>query len=154
MRLWIAVLVFGLVAGPGFGQSIELPLKFDQPATLELSGGRTLQITWLELNDSRCAEGVICVWEGQATVLIRVAEDDQNLGEFELILRADDEGEVAVGEYAIRLVEVAPYPKEGVQTERTDYVATLVITSRELATAVETSPWGFIKRMLRRFPAG
>ena len=44
-------------------------LQFGVP--LQVGG---LQITWLEVQDSRCAEGAVCVWEGEVTARIQVSE--------------------------------------------------------------------------------
>ena len=150
MKRWIAILMFGLMPGVISGQPVELQLKLDDPELVEWVTGESLQITWLDLLDSRCAEGVTCVWEGEVTITIGVAKNGRDLGEFEITLHAGDEEKAfaSVEEYAIRLISVAPYPKDGIETKRSDYVATLEITSAP--TAVEMNSWGRIKAQLVR----
>lgn len=103
-------------------------LRFDRPLS---AGG--LEISWLEVSDSRCPEGAVCVWEGEVGVLLGVKEGEEDLGAFSLTMRhADDErGQVRIGNRLIQLVDVAPHPVLDRKPEQTDYVASLAI-SREL----------------------
>jgi hypothetical protein len=93
-------------------------LRFDQTVV-----HRDLAIRLLEIEDSRCPTGVACVWEGQVTVRLEVAEADGDAAEepvqVELTLRAAHEspGETARGR-VLRLLGVDPYPKEGVPAAR------------------------------------
>lgn len=48
-----------------------------------------LKIKFLNITeDSRCPSDVVCVWEGQATAVINIFKNDQNLGDFSLTSRA------------------------------------------------------------------
>ena len=102
-------------------------LQFDVP--LQVGG---LQITWLEVQDSRCAEGVVCVWEGEVTARIQVSEAGEDLGTFALTLNraGQDKTLVQVGGHAIRLLAVEPYPELDVVTVRQSYAANLMVDSR------------------------
>ena len=86
-------------------------------------------ITWVEVSDSRCAEGVICVWEGQVMITIGVVKDSQDLGTFDITLHVGDENQAmaSAGGYDIYLLDVVPYPKYEVEPEQSDYLATLLI---------------------------
>ena len=146
MKRWIPILVFGLMPGASFGETVGLQLTFDHPAMIEWITGERLQITWMDLLDSRCPEGVTCVWEGEVTITIGVVENGQDSGEFEITLHAGDEEKAFafVGEHVIRLIGVTPYPKDGIETKRSDYVATLEVSPRK-PTPVERNGWGLLK---------
>ena len=57
-------------------------LRFDE--TLE---HRSLELRWLELEDSRCPTGVSCIWAGQIVVTIELKRGDERSIELELVLR-------------------------------------------------------------------
>jgi len=146
MRYWIPILVFASMSGANLGEAVELQLTFDRPAMIEWITGESLQITWMDVLDSRCPEGVTCVWEGEVAITIGVALNGQDLGELDITLHAGDEEEAygIVGEYFIQLIRVAPYPEDGIETNRSDYAATLdVLPLKPLS--VERSKWGQIK---------
>jgi hypothetical protein len=102
-------------------------LKFDQ--TLSHRG---LDIDWLEIEDSRCPDGVDCIWEGQVGITIAGRQGDKDLGRFDILLHAGDEkdAQVRVGQWVIRLLGVEPYPDIEVETGRTDYSARLAVERR------------------------
>ena len=76
-------------------------MQIDVP--LQVGG---LQITRIEVQDSRCAEGAVCVWEGEVTARIQVSEAGGNLGIIALTLnRAEqDKAQVEVGGDAVRIL--------------------------------------------------
>jgi hypothetical protein len=105
------------------GETAVVELRFDEPLSLD-----TLRLRWLDLNDSRCPQGVQCVWEGQAVVTLEVSRDGLAPQRVELILRSGVEpGAETVAGYELRLLKVEPYPRQGVTPERNDYVATVEI---------------------------
>ncbi|NKB71398.1 MAG: hypothetical protein GKR89_30365 [Candidatus Latescibacteria bacterium] len=113
------------VAGDKPVQALEVhEQRFDQ--VLEVGD---LRLEWLAVEDSRCPEGVDCVWEGQVQVSLGVSREDEDLGAFDIVLHAGDEEEarIEIGPHAIGLVAVEPYPVFGVETTRQDYVAKLVV---------------------------
>ena len=99
-------------------------LRFDQ--VLSVAG---LDIRWLAVEDSRCPEGVVCVWEGQVKIGLAVSRGEEDLGQFAIVLHAgdEDEAQVRIGTHTIGLVGIEPYPVVDVETSREDYVAMLVI---------------------------
>jgi hypothetical protein len=115
----------------------RLVLKFDEPLDRD---AEQVQITLLEVGDSRCPQGVTCFWEGQVSITIGVVENGQDLGKFEINLHAGDEDKAVavVGGHAIHLLDVAPFPKEGVEPARSDFVATLSIEKATAPKADET----------------
>jgi hypothetical protein len=110
----------------------EFQLSINQTAHVVMDG---LQLTFRNLTeDSRCPVGAVCVWEGQATVALRLARQGQRLGDVTLTSRAGNEA-LATVEFEgliIRLLKVEPYPdvaKPPIEIE--DYVLTLEVTKKE-----------------------
>lgn len=131
-------------------QPVELELRFDRPARVEWVTGDAVEIAWLALDDSRCAEGVVCVWEGQVSVSLAVTVNGAPADTVSITLHAGDEDEATalVQEmYDIHLVGVEPYPVIDVEPERSEHVARLAL-SRRRSTAVEAPSWGWIKERL------
>ena len=112
-------------AGPpaAAGETAVVELYFDET----VSQGE-LRLRLLELSDSRCPLGVQCVWEGQVAATVEVSRDELAPQVVELVLRSGlDAGAKAVAGHRLRLLNVEPYPREGVTPERREYVATLEI---------------------------
>ncbi|WP_396145319.1 hypothetical protein [Flavobacterium sp.] len=71
------------------------------------------------LNDSRCPEGVTCVWAGEVSVVLALYNDKQLLEEKTIVLNSKNlEENIKWFEnyYSkkIKHVRVVPYPKEGI----------------------------------------
>jgi hypothetical protein len=100
------------------GQSVELP-------------GEDLRIGVSSVpQDSRCPEGVVCVWAGVATVAAWVEKGSEPRQELILSTNKYD-GHSNLAEYfgyEIELVQVAP-PKSGT-IQQSDYKVTLVVRAR------------------------
>lgn len=108
-------------ATPGETSVVELGL--DQTVSVG-----EVRLRWLDLNDSRCPLGVNCIWEGQAVVTLEVWRNDEAPQRIELTLRSGSgSAEEAVAGYHLRLLNVQPYPREGVTPKRSEYVATVEI---------------------------
>jgi hypothetical protein len=79
-------------------------------------------------SDSRCPEGVTCVWAGNAEVLI-----EAEAGGGPAVIRLNTHGgdnypkERRHRQYAVGLVGLSPHPARGIETKATDYEVTLVI---------------------------
>ena len=117
--------------GPGGprGQMIALQqLRFDQPLVIERPTGK-VSIQLEEVQDSRCPDGVSCIWAGEAKVTI-LAQDEGEAQPHRLILTLDDQnsnrGQTA--KHTIQLFGVNPYPKAGQPTAREDYVVQVGVT--------------------------
>lgn len=78
-------------------------------------------------NDSRCPENVTCVWAGEVYAQINVFENDSLVEEKTLVFNSRNANEnkdwVAkfYKEKPIKLVQVLPYPKDGISNELKDY---------------------------------
>jgi len=102
-------------------------LKINQTAFIE---SENLKIKfWNVTEDSRCPSDVVCVWVGQATVVVNILKNEQNLGDFSLTSRLGNE-DLAIKTfdgYSIKLVKVDPYPKSTSKIKLSDYVITLLV---------------------------
>lgn len=73
------------------------------------------------IDDSRCPEGVVCVWQGEVTVELFVKMQETN----KIILKSFHHPADTLGKYTFELVEVYPYPKYKQPLEYKDYRITL-----------------------------
>ena len=109
----------------------ESQLQIGQTAVLQ---NEELEIQFWNLpEDSRCASDVICVWEGQARIILRVGKTGEEKQEVEVTSRAGyaDLARSGFGDYTIHLIAVDPYPVSTQPIALEDYVITLVVTGRE-----------------------
>lgn len=99
-------------------------------------------------SDSRCALGVVCVWEGNATTRVWGEVSPANRTFFDLNTNPQFRTAAAFAGFIIRLLNVAPYPEAGVVDDPNDDVATMVV-EREGVVPARTSSWGAIKALFR-----
>lgn len=99
-------------------------------------------------SDSRCPNGVVCIWEGNAAARIWGEVSPEYPTFFELNTNPQFRTEVAYVGFFIRLLNVAPYPEDGTITDPDDYVVSLVVT-REGTVPVPGRTWGAIKALYR-----
>ena len=108
------------------GQMIVLQqLRFDQPLVVEWSSGKvTIQLE--EVQDSRCPDGVACIWAGEAKVILSAQDGDEDQPH-RLTLTLDDQQKSVgyTGKNTIQLFGVNPFPKAEKPTAREDYVVQL-----------------------------
>jgi len=73
------------------------------------------------IHDSRCPEGVVCVWQGEVTVelIIKMQETKK------VTLKSVHHPVDTLGRYTFELVEVYPYPKYKQPLDYSDYRITL-----------------------------
>ena len=111
---------------PGSAAPILLQeLRFDE--TLTVHG---LELSWLEVNDSRCPRDAVCVWEGEVGILLGVKDGKEDLGSFALTRHhdGDERARVRIGNRVIELVDVGPYPALETTTDRAEYAASLAVS--------------------------
>ena len=78
-------------------------------------------------NDSRCPEGVNCIWSGEVTTIVSVYNNDVLIEEESLVFSPRNEQKIK--DYfskhstnrQIKKVDILPYPKEGVKINISDY---------------------------------
>ena len=105
----------------------EFDIRVGQRVTIE---GERLRVTFDRVaEDSRCPEGVQCVWAGNARVVLRLSKARRRASTMSLNTGVDPKQARYRG-YEVKLVKLDPYPKEGRRLRRRDYVATLVVSRR------------------------
>ncbi|MCC7264456.1 MAG: hypothetical protein IT369_18240 [Candidatus Latescibacteria bacterium] len=107
--------------GPTTGLLKMEELRYDRPIVVERTTGK-VQLQLEEIQDSRCAEGVTCIWAGEAKVTI-LAQDEGETQPHRLVLTLGDPkaSQGKTGKFAVQLFAVNPYPKADAPTAREDY---------------------------------
>ncbi len=103
-------------------------LRFDQPLVVERIGGK-VRLQLEEVQDSRCPDGVTCVWAGEAKVTI-LAQDEVETEPHFLTLTLDDQSasQGRTGIHVVSLYAVNPYPRAVEPAARKDYVVMIGVT--------------------------
>ena len=131
-----ALVAILLIASCGTSPSAPPPVNVASPFTLApgqtvLVEGTPLRVTFDRVgSDSRCPADVTCVWEGDAVVLVSVRTTDPAPASHELHTAGRYPGEVEAGAYLLRLVGLAPVPRQDKPTGPADYRATLVVNPK------------------------
>jgi hypothetical protein len=98
---------------------------FGKPVT-----ARTVQVTLVKLvNESRCAMNAICIWAGDATVVIRFAKNGQTT---DVTLHTNSQGGPTTTNFAgvdFRLIGLTPYPVMG-QAAPNEAAYTAILVAR------------------------
>ena len=100
----------------------EIQIEFGESITLE-KGKLTIKFKSL-VGDSRCPQGVVCVWAGTAEVILEVSKNKIALN------TTLDPRQQVVGDYNIQLRDVIPYPKAGEELKPEDYSVKIVVSKR------------------------
>ena len=128
------LLVFFLFAGMGCEETIidhgftigkEANFQVNQLYT-SADGQYSLKIT--EVSDSRCPEGVQCIWQGEVTVTGEFTENGKK-SSFEIHSVISQSNKQPDG-YSIQIVDAKPYPKYGAESKPEDLVVTLLIQKK------------------------
>jgi hypothetical protein len=105
----------------------EFDLKINQEATVE---GEGLAVTFeAVLEDSRCPDGVDCIWSGNAKIKIRSSKGKQTPATIELNTDAGQKMSSYLN-YEIRLVGLKPRPKPSEAVRPDEYRAALIIAKK------------------------
>lgn len=124
-----------LLSAVSFAHAQGVSAELDRPFELTFSQQALIQsenisVGFIDLiEDSRCPSDVVCIRAGQATIRVSIKVDGQDAGQPTLTVGAGEAKAYATfGRYSIRLVGLEPYPVSTVQTDRSDYVAGLVVS--------------------------
>lgn len=135
-KLWlISFLIVSLVGSTTqtFGQRrVKLQREFDVKAGREVivkEAGLKIKFDAL-LEDSRCPEGVDCVWAGNGKISVTLKKGRMRGATFDLNTMTEPKSITHQG-YEITLVKLAPYPKNNVESKKEDYVATLIVKRKQ-----------------------
>ena len=101
------------------------------------------------VSDSRCPRGVECIWEGDAAARVWAATSRLDRKFFKLHTNPGFRTEGRFLGFAVRLLQVDPYPEDGVIIDPNDYRVTMVVVRLEQAAPVEASTWGAIKELYK-----
>ena len=102
-----------------FNPGEEFQLALGQSANIAEASFQLTFITFAE--DSRCPVGVVCVWEGNARVVVLVSNVEASLN------TSLEPRQISHSGYSVQLLAVNPIPKVGEQFEPEDYIITLVV---------------------------
>lgn len=72
------------------------------------------------VDDSRCPEGFECVWEGDAIAVFTLTKN-QNVKSFNLHVNDKFQNDTLIDGFAIKLLNVSPYPIANQQINPDDY---------------------------------
>jgi hypothetical protein len=127
-----SLLLFFLILGSiTFAQNIKTKnvqsLKITQKKCLKKKG---FNLVLKEVvSDSRCPEGVTCVWAGEATVIVSVYKDSKLVEDHTMVfsMKNEEDNKEWISKYLpekqkkIKSFSVLPYPKEGVKINPKNY---------------------------------
>jgi hypothetical protein len=98
----------------------EFVLRFGDQVSVQ---GVKLSLKFQDVTeDSRCPDGVVCVWEGNSRVLLEV-----NQSTFALNTTVEPK-QIIVDRYLVRLNSLSPYPMIERKIQKAEYLAALVVT--------------------------
>ena len=110
------------------------PGRFGQPFELRAGTSATLEDGLAVIfdrvdSDSRCAIDAVCVSAGDAVIAVTISQGAAGSGRRELHTEPK-RSEASYLTYAIKLLELQPYPQTGRQRSPEEYVATLTVARR------------------------
>jgi hypothetical protein len=105
----------------------EFELKINQEAAIEGEGLAVVFESVLE--DSRCPEGVDCIWSGNAKIRIRSSKQKHAPAPIELNTNVGPKNSSYL-DYEIKLVALKPRPKADKPVQSNEYKAALIITKK------------------------
>ena len=73
---------------------------------------KDITIEFLDYTDSRCPEGLDCIWEGIAEVDLRITKNNESVN----FTMTGFNSDTTIFNHNIKFLDLLPYPKEGVQT--------------------------------------
>jgi len=98
---------------------LDQAFDLDLGKTMQLKGG-DLTLNFAEvMQDSRCPEGTNCIRAGEIVFTLNGQP---------ITKEPKREANTVIGAYRIKVLSVSPYPKSGVQMDRTAYVVNMVVS--------------------------
>ena len=130
---FVGLLLVSLAAcsgNPNQPGSIPLGQAFDlrAGATAAVEGGLAMSFDRV-VHDSRCAIDAICVWEGDAVLVVTLSSVAGPPASYEIHTQPL-QSEVGHGSFLVKLTALSPYPRSNRPTNPEDFVATFKVTSR------------------------
>ena len=115
-------------AGDGRAGGRTVEVRAGREVTIG-AGGLKLRFVAVR-EDSRCPEGVQCVWAGNARVAVRLSRARGKVATVELNTMTEPR-EVTYANYVVKLETLAPRPVADGQPKPRDYVATFVVSKKQ-----------------------
>jgi hypothetical protein len=106
----------------------EFKIRVGRRVTLK---GEGLRLRFVSVDgDSRCPEGVTCVWAGDAEVLLEADVRGGGRKRLKLHTNANPQTKEEDGyrRYRVKLVGLSPYPRSGRKIAPGEYTATLLVS--------------------------
>jgi hypothetical protein len=118
---WCFLILFLFLLGACKKEQETAPFGTDQELTLKTGDIRSsksdnISVKVLNIGDSRCPTGVVCFWQGEATVnlaVISTSSFDETIGT--VVLSTFHHPVDTVSNFIFKLIDVLPYPKSGVE---------------------------------------
>jgi hypothetical protein len=105
----------------------EFEIRVGQQVSIKREG---LRVSFQSVaEDSRCPQGVTCVWAGNGRVLLRLSKVGKRAATMSLNTGLDPKQDTYRG-YDVKLVSLNPYPTKDAPIKKRDYVATLVVSRK------------------------
>ena len=96
--------------------------------------GENLTLTFVQvLEESRCPEGVQCIWEGNARVGVKAEKPPSGPATLALNTSGRYDREATYQGYRVQLLTLVPHPAHGQTLQATDYCANLKIVRAQAA---------------------
>ena len=123
---------------------ITVVLKINQPVTVD-----HMELTLLDVGDSRCPLSVVCFWEGMASGRIRALVRGIDPEEHVIHTHAKFDMKFEYAGYNVAMVNVTPYPATPDPIDPGDYAVAVRVTRALNTVPTETGTWGAIKELYR-----
>jgi hypothetical protein len=125
---WCFIILFLFILGACKEEQESAPFGTNQELTLKTGDVRSsksdnISVKVLNIGDSRCPTGVVCIWQGEATVNLEVKESTV----FEVVLSTFHHPVDTVNNFIFKLIDVLPYPVHGVEVPEKDKKVVLKI---------------------------
>ncbi len=142
MRTLIITALISFAATVCAAESFELAVgEAKTLASAQLTIGFTAAI-----EDSRCPNGVMCFWQGNAAIALWVQKEEAAAEAF--TLHTAFENSTKRHQYTITLNAVSPYPEHDTPNNLNDYIVKITATP-DAALPADATTWGGIKTLYR-----
>jgi hypothetical protein len=136
LRNSFAFVAASIVLVAGCAESAEGPTEVLLERNFQLQVGQSAHVAEANLtvgfdavtSDSRCGKGEVCIWEGDATVVIWLRPVGVEKERHELHTSTKSPNSVIYKGFSIRLVSLFPLPLSGQTPAAEHYIATFQVT--------------------------
>lgn len=105
----------------------QFTVRFGQITTVREAGVKVEFASVIE--DSRCPEGVNCIWEGNGKISVKLSKAGHSSASIELNTTLEPKRGSYL-DYEITLINLQPYPKANETLSHKSYVAVLLIRKK------------------------